>query len=190
MDLLSKYLSTKFEFNEEEIALMLQYFSETKLKKGEFFLQEGEYCKKIAFIANGAMAYIKNVNGDEKVCGFYFENDWISQYKSMLQNVPSELEIKALEKTSLLEISLEKMQQLIESFPKANILRTQLAEEYFVNSTQRASDLADLEAEEHYHKLRKERPELIKRVPQYHLASYLGIKPQSLSRIRAKKTKE
>lgn len=187
MNSLSNYLKSKFRFKEKDIALIVQYFSKIVLKKGAFFLREGEYCRKIAFIAKGAIVYIKNMDGDEKSCGFYFENDWISQYKSILQNIPSELEIKALEETELIEISLEKMQQLIKAFPEANILRTQLAEEYFVNSVQRASDLANLEADEHYHKLRKERPELIERVPQYYLASYLGIKPQSLSRIRAKK---
>ncbi|PCJ95447.1 MAG: Crp/Fnr family transcriptional regulator [Flavobacteriaceae bacterium] len=180
------YFKEKFPFSDDEIQLIFSYFKKVEIKKGAYFLEAGQYCKKIAFIEEGAVVFYQLIDGDEKSCGFTFENDWITQYKSLIQNITSELYIKALETTTLMEISLENMLELIAVLPKAIMLRTELAEEYFISSAQRASDLANLEAEEHYYKLIKDNPNLIHRVPQYYLASYLGIKPQSLSRIRAK----
>jgi len=121
------------------------------------------------------------------VCDFAFEIDWITQYKSLLNNLPSALFIKALEESVIYWFNAKDMEELTELLPKANNIRTRLAEKYFTASIERTAALTNLKAENRYQLLIEQRPEIYQRVPQYHIASYLGIKPQSLSRIRSSK---
>ena len=81
---------------------------------------------------------------------------------------------------------MQKMEKLSEEFPKVLTIRTTLAEAYFAAATKRIHSLANMKAEERYAQLMIDFPDIHKRVQQYHIASYLGIKPQSLSRIRSK----
>ncbi len=183
----SKILKEKFNFTKAEIETTCSFFHETELKKNDFFLKEGQYCKKIAFILKGAIVYYENIEGEEKVCDFAFENDWVSQYKSLLNNIPSEMNIRCMENVTLMQISIENFAALITALPKMNFVRLSVSEEFYIKSTQRAQNLANLPAEERYYKEIENSPHLAHRVPQYYLASYLGIKPQSLSRIRSVK---
>ena len=148
---------------------------------------EGQYCKEVGFVEEGVFIYYQIIDGDEKICDFAFENDWVTHYKSLLGGLPSELNIKALEKSKVLLLDMDKMEELGNKNPRVLTIRTSLAEEYFTKSTERASNLTNLDAKGRYEALLEEIPSIHQRVAQYHIASYLGIKPQSLSRIRAEK---
>lgn len=187
MNALRNYISSKFNFSDSDVEKILSFFSTRTLEKNECFLKEGEYCTSIAFVESGSFFYYFLQDGNEKVCDFAFENDWMTQYKSLLNDLPSELNIKALEKSTFQTISRDKMEMLMQEVPESSIIRTSLAEEYFTISTERASDLANLKAEDRYRKLVESKSFIHQRVPQYYIASFLGIKPQSLSRIRSKK---
>lgn len=182
------YLRINFSFSEDEIKKLLTCFTTKTLRKKEHFLKAGQFCKNVAFIETGCFMYYEIIDGDEKVCDFAFENDWITQYNSLLNNIPSEISINAIEDAEILVMDIEKIEQLSQSISKIGTLRATLAEQYFTESTKRASQLANLKADVRYEILLNQRPDVLKRIPQYHIASYLGIKPQSLSRIRAKKT--
>jgi CRP-like cAMP-binding protein len=184
---LAQFLRDNFSFSSEDIETLLTYFEKKELKAGEYFLNEGDHCKGVAFVETGTIIYYQNIEGEEKVCDFAFDGDWLAHYKSMLGNVPSEINIKAIDDTSILYISLTQMGAMTEALPKASIIRSVMAEKYFAESVERASGLANLKAEERYHNLLNQKPWIHNRVPQYYIASYLGIKPQSLSRIRAMK---
>ncbi len=179
------YLEREFNFKELDAKKTLSYFKEIRLNKGDYFLKEGEYCKSVAFLMQGSMIYYENMNGEEKVCDFAFENDWVSQLNSLANNVPSILNIKALENCFFLEISGDDLVKLKKEVPKMNELQARVSEELYFKANNRLSNLAHLSAKERYRKEIEINPQLAQRVPQYHLASYLGIKPQSLSRIRA-----
>ena len=97
------------------------------------------------------------------------------------------MSIKSLEDSELILMNLDKITALSIELPKINLMRSSLAEQYFTKSTQRATNLTNLDATDRYKALLKENPMIHERVPQYYIASYLGIKPQSLSRVRAKK---
>jgi len=186
-DKLKEYLKGKFNFKASEIETIVSYFEKKEFKKSEYFLKEGEVCNKVAFVVEGAFMYFENIDGEEKVCDFAFEKDWITQYKSLLNQIPSELNIRTLESTLIAQLSKDSMQALFEKLPASMHLRTAMAEQYFTESADRANDLANLTAEKRYKKLVKQKPQIVNRIPQYYVASYLGIKPQSLSRIRAGK---
>ncbi|MEL6252468.1 MAG: Crp/Fnr family transcriptional regulator [Bacteroidota bacterium] len=183
--MLETYLQDHFKLSKEDVDQIAQFFIRTELKKGGYFLQAGQVCRKVAYLEKGAIFYYEEIEGEVKVCDFAFEGDWLTQYKSMLGKIPSLLSIRTLEDSIVYELALEKMEALIKAIPGAGIIRSTLAEKYFTESADRAASLANLKAEERYHKLLEEKPQIMNRVPQYYVASYLGIKPQSLSRIRA-----
>jgi len=182
-----KYLHTNFTFSEDELKRLLTCFTSKILRKKEHFLKAGQFCKNVAFIEKGCFMYYELIDGEEKVCDFAFENDWITQYNSLLNKIPSEVNIEAIEDSEILVMDIVKIEQLSKSISKIGTLRARLAEQYFTESAKRASQLANLKADARYEILLIQKPDALQRIPQYHIASYLGIKPQSLSRIRAKK---
>jgi len=184
---LNSYLTSEFSFSNEEIEQILSCFSSKKIKKKEYFLKEGQLCKSVGFVEKGSFIYYQLINGEEKICDFAFDNDWVTHYKSLLGNVPSEINIKTLQASEILLMDIGKMEKVCEAFPKINVLRSTLAEQYFAKSTRRATNFTNLDAKERYQDLLEEIPHIHNSVPQYYIASYLGIKPQSLSRIRAEK---
>ena len=113
------------------------------------------------------------------------KKDWVSQFKSLINNTPSEINIQALEHSVLYVINNESLKKLTEILPKMLLFQNNITQQFFIKFTDRASNLANLTAKERYIKEIKNNPQIAQRVSQYHLASYLGIKPQSLSRIRA-----
>lgn len=181
------YIKSNFSFSTIEIEEILDCFEAKKIAKKDFFLKEGAYCKQVAFVEKGCFLYYQIVDGEEKVCDFAFENDWITQYNSLLNHVPSELSIRALEHSEIHVMNLSKMQELTKRLPNVYLMRARMAEQYFTKSAKRAANLTNLDAENRYKLLLEEYPNIHQRTPQYHIASFLGIKPQSLSRIRAKK---
>ena len=185
MDKLREYLKTKFTFSDEEIEKMETCFTPERIGKSDFFLKEGQYCKSVAFVEKGSFVYFDLLDGEEKICDFAFENDWITQYQSLLKSTPAETNIQASENALILKMDMEKIEELSASIPKITEMRAALAEEYFTETAKRASQLANLQAEERYNILMEEKPEINQRIPQYQIASYLGVKPQSLSRIRS-----
>lgn len=184
---IKSYIEFNFNFSHSEVERILECFTLKEIKKTEFFLKEGQYCQSVGFVEKGNFIYYQIVDGEEKICDFAFENDWITHYKSLLGNIPSEINIKALENAEIYLLNLKQMEKLSETLPTVNLIRSRLAEQYFTKSTQRATNLTNLDAKGRYHALLEEIPFIHQRVPQYYIASYLGIKPQSLSRIRSEK---
>lgn len=184
---LKEYIQSKFNFTSSETELVMKCFTPKSILKSEYFLKEGQYCKSIAFVEKGGFVYFQNTDGEEKICDFAFENDWITHYKSLLSNNPSEMNIRSVQDSEIWLMDMAKMKSLSQKLPKVNSIRTTMAEEYFTKSTQRATNLTNLNAKARYKALLVDIPDIHQRVVQYHIASYLGIKPQSLSRIRAEK---
>lgn len=187
MHKLNKYIQLNFNFTQSETELIMECFAPKSLLKNEFFLKEGQYCKSVGFVENGCFVYFQNIDGEEKVCDFSFENDWITHYKSLLGNTPTEINIKSVQNSEIWIMDIKKIEILSHTLPKVNTIRAFMAEKYLTKSTQRASNLTNLAAKGRYNALLKEIPNIHQWVPQYYIASYLGIKPQSLSRIRAEK---
>jgi CRP-like cAMP-binding protein len=157
-----------------------------QFKKKELILQQGQVCSFVYFINKGCMRYYYIVDGNENTAQFFFENSWYTDFDSFLSGKPSKLNIQALEKAELVMLSSKDMQQLYTEIPKFEKLGRQMAENAFLGVRQRNEMLENFSAEERYLKLLKERPKVIERIPQHYIASHLGIKPESLSRIRKK----
>lgn len=170
--------------SEEDITLFMDSFNDVYIKKGDHFLTEGQVCRNIAYVKQGLLMYYKIIDGNEVPCDFAMENGWVTYLKSFSTSSPSDLYIKALEDSHLLTLSSTRLKELFDAQPKFLALRSYYTELYFISNAHHAANLATLTAKERYYKFMKENPELISRVPQYLIAAYLGIRPQSLSRIR------
>ncbi len=173
------------KLDDVEINILLKRFEAVSLKTDDYFLKEGQICRNVGFIETGLVMYYKlSEDGHELVCDFAKENDWMTQYQSFISTSSSSLSIKAIEPTTLYVISFDSLNKLYEEVPRFEKVTRQLIEKVFFGMVKRAGDLQALKAEERYEKLLAENPFIIQRVQQYYVASYLGIAPQSLSRIR------
>lgn len=185
MNPLESYFNTNtLNLKREELVLLIKSFSTVKLKRGEYLLKVGELCDRIFFVEKGALVYFTRHQREEKVCGFAFENDWVTNIKSLSTSQPTDTGILAITSATLHCIKAKDYMDLVAEHANLINFRVLLTEQYFIGLNQRANDLANLSSEELYLKIIQEKPQLVNRVPQHYLASYMGIKPQSLSRIR------
>lgn len=177
-------IKTIDNFSADDIKLFLNSFTETFLSKGEHFLIEGQVSKHLGYIKKGLMMHYKIIDGVEVPADFTIENEWVAYLKSFSNGTASDMWIKTLEDTHLLTMSNTAMGELFSKQPKFLALRNYYTELSFIRNAEHASNLATLNAKQRYYKFMKDHPALINRVPQYYIATYLGIKPQSLSRLR------
>jgi CRP-like cAMP-binding protein len=184
IDNLITKIKTIGDFSADDIKLFLSSFTETFLFKGEHFLSEGQVSKHLGYIKTGLMMHYKIIDGVEVPADFTIENEWVAYLKSFSSGTASDMWIKALEDTHLLTMSNTAMGELFSKQPKFMALKSYYTELSFIRNTEHASNLATLNAKQRYYKFMKDHPALINRVPQYYIAAYLGIKPQSLSRLR------
>jgi CRP-like cAMP-binding protein len=154
------------------------------LKKGELLSQAGEVCSHVSFINSGSFRVFLEVNDQEINKHFFFEHEFASDYCSFLARSPGLLNIKALEDVELMELSYEKVQALYEQFPVWQKFGRLIAESLYIHVARRTQELLLRTPEEMYIKLIEEQSPIIARIPQQYIASYLGIQPETLSRIR------
>lgn len=172
------------QLEDEAFEHFYQLLDIRRLKRKEFLLREGEVCKEAYFVVQGLIRYFHVVDGEEITGQFFFEDAWYSDYESFLTGAPSEQYIQALEKTEVAALSKFNLNRLFQELPQFERFGRIMAEQAFIGLRRRMESYAHLNPEQRYLKLIKQRPKVVQRVPQHYIASYLGIKPQSLSRIR------
>jgi CRP/FNR family transcriptional regulator, anaerobic regulatory protein len=188
-DQLASYLSRFINLSDRELESFTKEMVLKKLKKKEIYFREGEISRQVAFINKGCLRYYYLVNGEEHTGQFFFENSFYTDYESFLSGQPSRQNIDALEKTELLLMSKIDLYQFYETNPKFERFGRLMAENAYLGLRKRNNELLNLTPEERYQMLLKERPKVMERIPQHYIASYLGIKPESLSRIRKRISK-
>lgn len=169
---------------ENDFTLLMSKLSVVTYRKNEHFLEIGKVNTTMGFVEHGLAMYYRMVDGVEIPVDFGVEGNWVSYLKSFNSQTPADLGIKMLEESKLHCISFNDLEQLFRAHPKFLALKSYYVERSMMDLAQHSADLATLDAKDRYYKFMQERPDLINRVPQYFIAAYLGIKPQSLSRIR------
>lgn len=172
------------QLDEAELSSFLNKLKVQLLRRREWLLCEGQICKNAYFINSGCLRYYHVIGGEEITGQFFFEGSWYTDYASYLSESPSKQYIQAIEKTEVLVLSKIDLYRLFDENVKFERFGRLMAENAFLGLRQRTDMLANQDPEERYLKLIADRPKLFERVPQHYIASYLGIKPQSLSRIR------
>lgn len=180
-DFISKYISLTDE--EWNAIVSLDLFR--TVKKGTILLKEGQKSKDSYFVLKGCIRTYYVLDGDEKTTAFYTEMEALTP-PCVVSKTPSEYYVSCIE-DCILSVSNSDMEVEINSkFPKFDIMCRVLSEELLAKQRIDFDQFKTSSPEQRYLNLIQKRPDLIQRVPQHQLASYLGIKPQSLSRLRAR----
>ncbi|WP_066334799.1 Crp/Fnr family transcriptional regulator [Flavobacterium crassostreae] len=190
MEALQLYLETLIAFTEKEKAVFLSLFSEIQLKKKEYFAIESEFSSKLAFISTGVMrAFFRNKSGNEYNKTFFTASQFVAAYAFITTRQQNVINIQCLTDCTLLIADFRQLTSLYTQYPKFESLARIMAEYKFAIKEKREIELVTIDAKERYTIFKKEHPDLENLINQYHIASYLGITPTQLSRIRSQKQK-
>ena len=184
---LIKYIRShsKTPLTEREIEIIKSTVVPKKLRKGQYFLQEGEVCKYLGFIVNGAMRqYSVDTKGTEHIVRLTVENWWAGDRDSHINLTPSVYNIDAWEDTELLQFTRADQLSQLNLIPAINEMSLNLDENFAISAQRRFNTHISMSAEERYLEFSKSYPEFLQRFPQHIIASYLGITKETLSRIR------
>jgi len=184
MEELLLFIQSIIDVDSEETHSIKKLFKPKSLKKGDFFLAEGQVSKYIGFLVKGVMRYYINHDGEDKTYEFAQENEFIGNYESFLPKAPSVKNIQALEDSEIFQISYEDLQLFYKSVKQGERFGRIVIEAVFIKTLKGLSSLYTGTPELRYEEFIKKQPNLQQRISQYHIASYVGVKPQSLSRIR------
>lgn len=190
LEKIKEHIQGLFNLSEEEVLIFLSEFTKREYLKNDFFIESGETCHKIGLIEKGLMICVYNKNGNEVLDEFAFENNFITNYHSFLTRSPSEKEIKCFEDTTVHVITRQSLEKLGSNHSFMERMAKTINEKLFLRTHDRVKSLLVETASERYSKLISQRPDLVQRVPQYLIASYLNVKPETISRIRKKLTND
>jgi CRP-like cAMP-binding protein len=179
------YFNRYVEFSDTEMDEIYSKLISMTFQKKDYILREGQICKSNYFIINGLVrSFYIDDKGNEKITQFALENWWVTNMESFIKKKPSLSSIQALEKTEILIISKEELENLYISIPKLERLFRIVTENMLI-ANQRKNDIYfQMRSKDRYASLINHFPNFVQRVPQYMIASYLEITPEYLSELR------
>lgn len=155
-------------------------------EKGALLMREGQIAKNAYYIIKGLVREYELVDGEEKTTAFYTEGQSAINFNSLANQTPSKLNFVCGERTTLAVLNSEKEKELYKKHPRFETFCRTGMEEMMGAKQNQLTEFITLKLEKRYEKLQRERPGLINRVPQYQIASYLGVTPEALSRMRSR----
>ena len=177
----------KVPLTPEEQEFMLHYLTPKKLRKKQYLLQEGDVCKSICVVEKGALkAYVVDETGQERITAFALEGWTMGDLYSFIKQEPATLNIDALEDCELVLISKIAHDELLQKMPKYETYFRILMTDAYMALQKRTTNMISLPLEERYMALTDMYPNLVQRVPQHMIASYMGLSKETLSRVRGR----
>jgi CRP-like cAMP-binding protein len=187
---LIEYFKRIMPLSDEEIGAIVETMSTREYKKGKVLLKEGQISTEVYFVLEGCVRQFYLVDGEEKTQNFFTAGQWVVSIKSFSQDSPSAHFLDCCTDTMLVVGNRQKEEDLYLRFPRFETISRKVMEKVFEEQQEIMASYTTDSPEQRYLKLLKERPELIQQVPQYYIASYIGVKPESLSRIRRRMRKQ
>lgn len=189
MEAIRAYFDQFLKLNETEWADFKECLTQETIGKNELILKENEVCHFLAFIQEGSFRFYTVKDGEERITAFFFSGDFVTNYRSFLTGKPSDHFIESLQDAVIYKINLLHLQQLYEKHKAIERLGRLIAEKLYLTVTYRLDAFMFESPKSRYDDLVKRNSKLLSEIPQYMIASYLGVKPETLSRIRARKQK-
>ncbi|WP_074407960.1 MULTISPECIES: Crp/Fnr family transcriptional regulator [Aquimarina] len=171
-------------FTKEQADMIKSKHSFISLKPNEVLLSQGNVCNFEAFLIKGLLRSYYTIEGNERIIQFFKEGDCVSDFKSYLSQKPSKLTIQAIEGSEFFICFKKDLDDLTYKIPSWNNYRKKFYEDLFIIMENITESILTTSPEERYTTLLNETPELINRLPQYYVAQYVGVKPESLSRMK------
>lgn len=185
-DALLKYITNFIDLGSEEASILLNHIKTRTYLKGQYIVQQGDICKHESFVISGcAKTFFIDSNGNEHIVMFAIENWWTADLGSFITQEAADYNVQCLEKTTVAHFSYETLEYLYKEIPQLERFFRIIIQKAFVASQKRIVRNLSLSAKERYLIFRSQYPDIEQRVPQYLIASYLGITKQFLSKIRA-----
>lgn len=189
MEALKQFLHTISPISQDTWTDITPLFKKRSMKRGEAFIEAGQVARKIAFLKHGVLrGFYRNTEGATYNKHFFQAPSFIGGYASLITGKPNQIIQEALTDCELLEVDYQVFIQYYDRHQDLERVARRLAELFFVQKEQREVDLVMLRADERYEKFLEEFPQLEQQIPQYHIASYLGVTPTQLSRIRKQRS--
>ena len=172
--------------NEEEWKVFADILTEKTLKKKEMLLEDGQVCNFIGFINSGVIREYAFKNGKETTVDFVSENQFIVDFQSFIREVPSRQYLEALTDIDLLIFKKDALNAIFDKYKIWERFGRLIIEQVFCNMEEKRKNILSTTHEEQYRDFTSVYPNVVQQVPQYYIASYLGLTPEHLSRIRKK----
>lgn len=181
---LINYFSRIMPLSEEEIIAIAETMCIQEYKKGTVLLKEGELSTETYFVLEGCVRQYYLVDGEEKTNNFFTEEQWVVSLNNINPQEISSHFLECCEDAKLVVGNSEKAEPLYKRFPKLETVSRKVMEKVFAEQHANMASYFIDSPEQRYLKLMTTRPDLLQRIPQYQIASFIGVKPESLSRIR------
>lgn len=189
-EILKTYISAKGTLSEEDYARIKAVTITKALRKRQYLLQAGDVWRYNAFVCKGCLrAYRVDNKGNEHILHFAKENWWTGDRESLLTGNPATIDIDALEDSEIILIARENFDDLCLQIPVFSAMVNNILSKSLVTNQNRVHQAISFTAEQKYLNFLEKYPDLPLRVPQHMIASFLGITPETLSRIRKETTK-
>lgn len=178
------YMERLVKLSDEEWEGFAGKLTRLEVKKKDFLTREGQTCDFIGFIQTGIFRFYHIQEGNEIITTFFFPMDFFSEYRSFLTGAPSHHYVQALEDSSIWVIKKKDLHDLYDEHKSFERVGRLIAENLFLGVTQRLDSFMHQTPEQRYMDLVNRNADMLQRIPQYHIAAYLGVSPETLSRIR------
>ncbi len=187
--ILVEILSQMTPLTQEEENSIENSFPIKTYPSGTFLLKEGQVARDAYYVIKGCVREYEQLDGEENTTGFFTENMSLANFQSMASGAPSRKFFVCNEETTVAIVNSEKEEELYKKHPRFESFCRAGMEQMLGEKQDQLAEMISLKPEQRYLKLQSERPDLLNRVPQYQIASYLGISPETLSRIRKRMVK-
>lgn len=184
MEPLIKAIEKYITLTEEDKKVIEQLFDRKVLKTGECLLNTGQVCREFSFIETGLMRHYVNNDGVDETYYFSSENDFVCDYESFINRIVSNKTLEAIEDTILYTITFDHLQLFYRDVKQGERFGRLFLERVFTKAIKHIMSTHTDSAEQRYLNFLEQYKQLLPRIPQYYIASYIGVTPQSLSRIR------
>lgn len=184
-------ISKHISLDKEEEKFFISLLESRKVKRKEFLLQSGDVCRNSAFVTDGCMrAYTIDENGFEHILQFAPPDWWIADMYSLITQKPGYLFIEAMEESEMLLLPKEEQEKLYVGIPKFERFFRIITENSLVSNRQRVMDNLSLTAKQRYEKFCSAYPTVFNTIPQKHIAAYIGVTPEFLSKLKAERERQ